>query len=190
MRPSAAEKATLRWVFLGPQGIRAGWSLLIFATLMTPLALITSIVRRDYPSLFTGEIAPGISLLIEAVQVFFIVGACGLGLGTILSLRHAAKRTSHARAFVQHSPNGSSSDERRQRRTGGKFTLGTAVRAWAARVFLDPEAFRAIRGGTTTLPATRAEECHQFLSLTIAWRARRVKICCGRQYPSVTIRRL
>jgi len=42
---------------------------------MIPLVLITSIFRRDYPSLFTGEIAPGTSLLIEAVQVFFIVGA-------------------------------------------------------------------------------------------------------------------
>ena len=81
MRPSAADKARLRWVFLGPQGIRAGWSLLIFATLMTPLAFITSIVWRDYPSLFTGEIAPGISLLIEAVQVFFIVGAMRPGTG-------------------------------------------------------------------------------------------------------------
>ena len=75
MRLSAPDKARLRWVFLGPQGIRAGWSLLIFATLMTPLVLITSICRRHYPSLFTGEIAPGTSLLIEAVQVFFIVGA-------------------------------------------------------------------------------------------------------------------
>jgi hypothetical protein len=75
LRLSAADKARLRWVFLGPQGIRAGWSLLIFATLMIPLVLITSILRRDFPSLFTGEIAPGTSLLIEAVEVFFIVGA-------------------------------------------------------------------------------------------------------------------
>ena len=75
MRLSAGDKARLRSVFLGPQGIRTGWSLLIFATLMIPLVLITSIFRRDYPSLFTGEIAPGTSLLIEAVQVFFIVGA-------------------------------------------------------------------------------------------------------------------
>ena len=75
MRLSAGDKARLRSVFLGPQGIRTGWSLLIFATLMIPLVLITSIFRLDYPSLFTGEIAPRTSLLIEAVQVFFIVGA-------------------------------------------------------------------------------------------------------------------
>jgi uncharacterized protein len=75
LRLSAADKARLRWVFLGPQGIRAGWSLLILATLMIPLVLITSIFKRDYPSLFTHEIALGTSLLIEAVQVFFIVGA-------------------------------------------------------------------------------------------------------------------
>lgn len=72
---TAADKTRLRWVFLGPQGIRAGWSLLIFATLMMPLVLITSISKRNHPSFFTGEIAPGTSLLIEAVQVFFIVGA-------------------------------------------------------------------------------------------------------------------
>jgi membrane protease YdiL (CAAX protease family) len=71
----AADKARLRWVFFGPQGIRAGWSLLIFATLMMPLVLITSILGRHYPSFFTGEIAPGTSLLTEAVQVFFVVGA-------------------------------------------------------------------------------------------------------------------
>jgi len=75
LRISAADKARLRWVFLGPQGIRAGWSLLVFATLMAPLELIARILTRDYPSLFTGVIAPGTSLLIEAVRLFFIVAA-------------------------------------------------------------------------------------------------------------------
>jgi uncharacterized protein len=75
LRIIAADQARLRWVFLGPQGLRAGWSLLVFATLLLPLAFIASIFRRDYPSLFTGDIAPGTSLLFEAVQLFFIVGA-------------------------------------------------------------------------------------------------------------------
>jgi membrane protease YdiL (CAAX protease family) len=75
LRLSAADKARLRWVFLGSQGIRAGWSLLIFATLMMPLVLITRISARHFPSLFTGDIAPGTLLLIEAVQLFFILGA-------------------------------------------------------------------------------------------------------------------
>jgi len=72
---SAANKAGLRWVFLGSQGIRAGWSLLIFATLMAPLVLFANVAMHNYPSLFTGTIGPGTSLLIEAVQLFFILGA-------------------------------------------------------------------------------------------------------------------
>jgi uncharacterized protein len=75
LRTSAANRVRLRWVFLGRQGIRAGWSLLIFATLMAPLEVIARILTRDYPSLFTGVITPSNSLLIEAIRFFFIVAA-------------------------------------------------------------------------------------------------------------------
>jgi membrane protease YdiL (CAAX protease family) len=67
--------ARLRWIFIGPQGIRAGWSLLIFFTLLAPLDLIREIVKSYYPSLFTADPSPGDSLLIEAVQLFFVIGA-------------------------------------------------------------------------------------------------------------------
>jgi hypothetical protein len=65
----------LRWIFIGSQGLRAGWSLLIFLTLLTPLDLIRVIVQHYYPSLFVADISPGDALLIEAVQLAFIVGA-------------------------------------------------------------------------------------------------------------------
>ena len=74
-RTGAAYKTRLRWLFVGSKGLRAGWSLLIFATLLTPMVLSTSTLTRVWPSLFAGEIAPGPSLLIEAVQLLFIVGA-------------------------------------------------------------------------------------------------------------------
>jgi membrane protease YdiL (CAAX protease family) len=75
---NVAHLAKLRWIFLGPHGIRAGWSLVIFVTLLTPLALISVVLERSYPSLFIGDIAPGYSLLIEALQLFFIVGATAI----------------------------------------------------------------------------------------------------------------
>ncbi|HSZ50471.1 MAG TPA: hypothetical protein VK801_02775, partial [Caulobacteraceae bacterium] len=67
--------ARLRWIFIGSQGLRAGWSLLIFFALLAPLDLIRGIVKYYYPSLFIADIAPGDALLTEAVQLAFIVGA-------------------------------------------------------------------------------------------------------------------
>jgi membrane protease YdiL (CAAX protease family) len=75
---SVAHRAKLRWIFLGPKGIRAGWSLVIFVALMIPLELIGGILKRNYPSLFVGDIAPGKSLVIEALGLFYIVGAIAI----------------------------------------------------------------------------------------------------------------
>src|SRR5215469_1791741 len=72
---SAANRARLRSVFFGPHGIRAGWSILVFATLIAPLEVIARILRRDYPSLFIGVITPGNSLVIETIRFFFIIAA-------------------------------------------------------------------------------------------------------------------
>jgi membrane protease YdiL (CAAX protease family) len=70
--------ARLRWIFIGSQGLRAGWSLLIFFALLAPLDLIRGIVKYYYPSLFIADIAPGDALLTEAVQLAFIVGAMAI----------------------------------------------------------------------------------------------------------------
>ena len=68
----------LRWVFLGRQGIRAGWSLLIFAALIAAVQVIIDVLQRHYPELFTGDIAPGNSLLVEALLLFLVVAAVAI----------------------------------------------------------------------------------------------------------------
>ena len=65
----------VRWIFVGSKGLRAGWSLLVFAALLSPLEVVNGLIRRSYPALFTGDIAPAASLPIEALQLFFVVGA-------------------------------------------------------------------------------------------------------------------
>jgi membrane protease YdiL (CAAX protease family) len=68
----------LRWIFFGPHGLRAGWSLVLFLALLSPLELIQVLLKRSFPSLFTGDIAPGPSLPIEGLQLLFIVGATAI----------------------------------------------------------------------------------------------------------------
>jgi hypothetical protein len=68
----------LRWVFIGSQGLRAGWSLLIFFALLAPLDLIRGVLKHYDPSLFVADISPGNALLIEVVQLVFIVGAMAI----------------------------------------------------------------------------------------------------------------
>jgi membrane protease YdiL (CAAX protease family) len=70
-----ARQAKFRRIFIGSQGLRAGWSLVIFFVLLAPLDLISGILKHYDPSLFKGDIAPGDSLLIEAVELIFVVGA-------------------------------------------------------------------------------------------------------------------
>src|SRR5258708_27659629 len=77
-RSSTAYKAKLRWIFHGSQGLRAGWSILIFAALQTPAALIANIVMRHLPSLLNGEMSVGDSLVFEALQLVVILGAMAI----------------------------------------------------------------------------------------------------------------
>src|SRR5271155_4937722 len=72
---SAAHRARLRWIFIGSRGLRAGWSVLIFLALLAPLRPIDSVLQRYYPALFAGDMAPGDSLLIELLQLLFVVVA-------------------------------------------------------------------------------------------------------------------
>jgi uncharacterized protein len=75
---STTHKERLRWIFHGPQGLRAGWSILIFAALLAPAVFIANIVMRHLPSLRKGEIALGDSLIFEAVQLVAILGAMAI----------------------------------------------------------------------------------------------------------------
>ena len=77
-RSSTTYKAKLRWIFHGSQGLRAGWSILIFAALLAPAVFIANIVMRHLPSLREGQIALGDSLIFEAVQLVAILGAMAI----------------------------------------------------------------------------------------------------------------
>lgn len=79
MAPSStAYKTKLRWIFHGSQGLRAGWSILIFAALLAPTVPITNIVMHQFPSLLSGEISLGDSLVFGALQVVVILGAMAI----------------------------------------------------------------------------------------------------------------
>jgi membrane protease YdiL (CAAX protease family) len=71
-------KAKLRWIFHGSQGLRAGWSVTIFAALLGPAAFIANIVLHHLPSLLEGDIALGDSLIFEALQMVAILGAMAI----------------------------------------------------------------------------------------------------------------
>src|SRR6202046_244172 len=75
---STTHKEKLRWIFHGSQGLRAGWSILIFAALLAPAVFIANIVMRHLPSLREGQIALGDSLIFEAVQLVAILGAMAI----------------------------------------------------------------------------------------------------------------
>jgi membrane protease YdiL (CAAX protease family) len=77
-RTSTTYKAKLRWIFHGSQGLRAGWSILIFAALQAPAVLIANIVMRHLPSLLNGEISLGDSFVFEVLQFVVILGAMAI----------------------------------------------------------------------------------------------------------------
>lgn len=78
MQLHTARQDKLRRIFIGPGGIRAGWSLLIFVVLLSPLGVISDVLKHYYPRLFASDIAPGDSLITEAIQLIFIVGAMAI----------------------------------------------------------------------------------------------------------------
>ena len=78
VRSSTTYKAKLRWIFHGSQGLRAGWSILIFAALQAPAVLIANMVMRHLPSLLNGEMSLGDSLVFEALQFVAILGAMAI----------------------------------------------------------------------------------------------------------------
>ena len=74
--PPAAEPSPIRRTFFGADGLRAGWSLLLFFALLFAFGFITQrIVHAMHPKSLSAqsELPPALSLTIEAVQ-FAIVG--------------------------------------------------------------------------------------------------------------------
>jgi uncharacterized protein len=75
---STTHKEKLRCIFHGSQGLRAGWSIAIFAALLAPAAFFANIVMHHLPSLLEGDIEIGDSLVFEALQLAVILGAMAI----------------------------------------------------------------------------------------------------------------
>jgi membrane protease YdiL (CAAX protease family) len=75
VRVSGAYKERLRKIFVGTQGVRAGWSILIFAALLIPGVFIAKFLMQDHSAPSTDEITLGSAFTLEAAQLVFIVGA-------------------------------------------------------------------------------------------------------------------
>jgi hypothetical protein len=64
----------LRWVFMGPQGLRAGWSVAIFVALIAFLGSVASaIARAIHPHSHSQEMSPGSGLVGEAMSVALLI---------------------------------------------------------------------------------------------------------------------
>lgn len=77
--PEPEEYHGLRWVFVGNQGLRAGWSVLIFLLLSTlfmfALGTATSTLIKKILHLKTGNFTPASAIIGEMVAVLAILGA-------------------------------------------------------------------------------------------------------------------
>ena len=71
--------AAPRWVFIGSDGLRAGWSILVFFLLTLffafPLSYIANSIVKDVLHLKRGNFTPSAALLQEIVLVLAILGA-------------------------------------------------------------------------------------------------------------------
>jgi membrane protease YdiL (CAAX protease family) len=77
MTANTTIRARLRWIFVGSQGIRAGWSVLIFLFVIGLPAGLLGLALHHYhikpkPS---NTLAPWLLLMSEAVTIAFIAGA-------------------------------------------------------------------------------------------------------------------
>lgn len=78
----APEPGSLRRVFMGPQGLRAGWSLTIFSGIVgvpvTAIYLIGEYVRKMQPhtekAAAQSQMSPWIALFLQTIEVLFLMG--------------------------------------------------------------------------------------------------------------------
>lgn len=73
--PARDYKAWLRWALVGSQGIRAGWSILIFLSMPVALNLIILAIHHWHIAIPTGEIPPRFFLKREIIGVIMVLGA-------------------------------------------------------------------------------------------------------------------
>ena len=81
MTASPARSGRLRWIFIGSDGIRAGWSILIFLLVMgAPAAAIAFLLHHFHikPKTPGNTLSPWMLLLSEAITIAFVAGATAI----------------------------------------------------------------------------------------------------------------
>jgi membrane protease YdiL (CAAX protease family) len=72
--PEPPVDSTLRWVFIGPNGIRAGWSILIFVALFAAIGATLRFILTHIPGVPRGQSAGAVALG-ETLIVFITLAA-------------------------------------------------------------------------------------------------------------------
>ncbi|HWZ59714.1 MAG TPA: type II CAAX endopeptidase family protein [Gemmatimonadaceae bacterium] len=75
--PQPDAPSTLHWIFVGPNGIRAGWSILIFVALLFAIGAAVLFVLRHIPGVPRGETSAGLALS-ETSIVFTVLVATAI----------------------------------------------------------------------------------------------------------------
>jgi membrane protease YdiL (CAAX protease family) len=72
----------VKWTFIGSQGLRAGWSALIFLILtiifMISVGSVASAIAKHIPHAKTNDFTPSIALIGEVIQFLALVGAAAI----------------------------------------------------------------------------------------------------------------
>jgi membrane protease YdiL (CAAX protease family) len=75
-------KAKLGWAFLGPDGIRAGWSILIFMLIVSVLIVVATLAGRlathNAPEIPKGAFPPRFFLIKEAIGLVMVLAATAI----------------------------------------------------------------------------------------------------------------
>jgi membrane protease YdiL (CAAX protease family) len=71
-------RARLHWIFVGSQGIRAGWSVLIFILLLAVVIVPLQLLLHHYKPDLKSEIPAGLALAGEAVQAGLVLAATAI----------------------------------------------------------------------------------------------------------------
>ena len=70
---SSTARSKLRHVFIGANGLRPGWGVLIFISMFMALALAARVAMHGHMGFPKGEIAPRVELLLEGIQVAVVL---------------------------------------------------------------------------------------------------------------------
>jgi membrane protease YdiL (CAAX protease family) len=71
-------KARLRWLFIGPDGLRAIWGVLTFVAISLAIAFALRLATHGKLAFPPGEITPRIELLLEGTQAALVLAATAI----------------------------------------------------------------------------------------------------------------